>query len=339
MELAQLFKDNHVKTIDLFDKLAETSDGAVKTRERLFTQLKATVEAHARAVEQHLLPLLRGREEFRELEPPARERSQIDETLAELDRLPKDDESFLARLRDFRKQIEQQLRDGERRIAPALKKALSEGEAAELTRMLLEGTRDALEAVVQGATGTARKAQTAAQAVVEDVADRAGSVAKHGSELAYAGVKIAAEAPRRLFDVVGSQNERVQRSAADAAEIYSGASRSMLGDVQALMSISMIVSQGMQEAQRAWLTSLAGAAQAGARASQGMWRCTDVQQLAELQSEMLTESMNGWLRGSVELLRISGRVAEEALRPVEERVRSAEPDDGGRGRHRVGRAA
>ena len=335
MELAQLFKDNNAKAIDLFDKLAETSDGAVKTRERLFTQLKATVEAHARAVERHLLPLLRGREEFRELEPPARERSQIDETLAELDRLPKDDESFLARLRDFRKQIEQQLRDGERRIAPALKKALSEDEAAELTRMLLEGTRDALEAVVQGATGTARKAQ----AVVEDAADRAGSVAKHGSELAYAGVKIAAEAPRRLFDVVGSQTERVQRSAADAAEIYSGASRSMLGDVQALMSISMIVSQGMQEAQRAWLTSLAGAAQAGARASQGMWRCTDVQQLAELQSEMLTESMNGWLRGSVELLRISGRVAEEALRPVEERVRSAEPDDGGRGRHRVGRAA
>jgi hypothetical protein len=48
-------------------QLSKTSDGAVKTRERLFTELKAELELHTRFEEQHLFPILRRNPETKAL--------------------------------------------------------------------------------------------------------------------------------------------------------------------------------------------------------------------------------------------------------------------------------
>ena len=58
MTLRTLMQAGPAKANELFARLAETSDGAVKTRERLFAELKAELEAHTDLEEQHLFPVL-----------------------------------------------------------------------------------------------------------------------------------------------------------------------------------------------------------------------------------------------------------------------------------------
>jgi hypothetical protein len=59
MNLRTVMQVGPAKANELFAKLSETSDGAVKTREKLFTELKAELELHASLEEQHLFPILR----------------------------------------------------------------------------------------------------------------------------------------------------------------------------------------------------------------------------------------------------------------------------------------
>ncbi|MBV9748837.1 MAG: hypothetical protein JO157_08480, partial [Acetobacteraceae bacterium] len=46
MTLRTLMQAGPAKANELFTKLFETSDGAIKTRERLFAELKAELETH-----------------------------------------------------------------------------------------------------------------------------------------------------------------------------------------------------------------------------------------------------------------------------------------------------
>jgi len=54
--IRQLIQTSPAKANVLFAKLAETSGNAVKTRERLFSELKEELELQMRLEEQHLFP-------------------------------------------------------------------------------------------------------------------------------------------------------------------------------------------------------------------------------------------------------------------------------------------
>src|SRR5918997_2966992 len=57
--IRQLLQNGPAKANELFAKLVDTSDSAVKTRERLFADLKAELDLLARLEEEHLFPVLR----------------------------------------------------------------------------------------------------------------------------------------------------------------------------------------------------------------------------------------------------------------------------------------
>ena len=57
--IRQLIQNGPAKANELFAKLADTSDTAVKTRERLFADLKEELELLARLEEEHIFPVLR----------------------------------------------------------------------------------------------------------------------------------------------------------------------------------------------------------------------------------------------------------------------------------------
>src|ERR687885_318902 len=100
---------------ELFAKLAETSDGAVKTRERLFAELKAELELHTSLEEEHLFPILRRNPETKGLvADAAKDNKELRAKLAELDALPKTDEAFPERLKELRKAFRQHARDEKR---------------------------------------------------------------------------------------------------------------------------------------------------------------------------------------------------------------------------------
>lgn len=58
--IRRLIQTSPAKANDLFARLAETSVNALKTRERLFSELKEELELQMRLEEQHLFPVLTG---------------------------------------------------------------------------------------------------------------------------------------------------------------------------------------------------------------------------------------------------------------------------------------
>src|SRR5690348_15283244 len=67
MSLRTLMQAGPAKVNELFAKLSETSDGAVKTREKLFSELKAELELHISLEEQQLVAILRRNAETADL--------------------------------------------------------------------------------------------------------------------------------------------------------------------------------------------------------------------------------------------------------------------------------
>ena len=151
MDVAQLFKRDHARATDLFEKLSDTSDQAVKTRERLFAQLKMELDAHRQVVEDQLYPILKKHKETKDLVPTVKERNEVEKRLAELEQMPKEDEGFLKKVGELKKTVEQHLRDEERRMVPAIKKALEGDEIKELAATLTEEKREQLQEAKQRA--------------------------------------------------------------------------------------------------------------------------------------------------------------------------------------------
>ncbi len=95
MTFRTLMQAGPARANELFARLSETSDGAVKTREKLFSELKAELELHTRLEEQHLFPLLKRNPETKGLVADAtKDNKELRAKLAELDALPKNDEAF-----------------------------------------------------------------------------------------------------------------------------------------------------------------------------------------------------------------------------------------------------
>src|SRR4028118_1634649 len=135
------------KANELFGKLSETSDGAVKTREKLFSELKAELELHTSLEEQHLFPILRRNPETKGLVADAvKENKELRAKLAELDALPKNDEAFPERLKDLQKVFRQHARDEKTELLPAVQRALSEEQVQGVTEKMEAGLAEAEQA-------------------------------------------------------------------------------------------------------------------------------------------------------------------------------------------------
>ena len=128
--IRQLLQTGPAKANELFAKLVDTSDGAIKTRERLFADLKAELDLLARLEEEHLFPVLRKHKATKGLVSAAlADNKQTRVLLDELEAMPKDDEEFATKVAELRKVHQQSVRDGKNELLPAVLKALSDEEA------------------------------------------------------------------------------------------------------------------------------------------------------------------------------------------------------------------
>ena len=147
MTLRTLMLAGPTKANELFARIAETSDGAVKTREKLFAELKAELELHTSLEEQHLFPVLRRNAETKDLVADAvRDNRELRAKLAELETLPKNDEAFPERLKELQKVFRQHARDEKRELLPAVQRALSEEQVQSVTEKMEAGLAEAEQA-------------------------------------------------------------------------------------------------------------------------------------------------------------------------------------------------
>jgi hemerythrin superfamily protein len=290
MDVVQLIKREHTKTSGLFDKLVDTSDNALKTRERLFDELKFCLEAHNQVVQSVVYPILLQNPETRDLVPELREQNERSRMIDELEQTPKDDEDFLAKLKGLRKIVEQHLRAEERQVFPAIKKVVGDDEAQELAKRIAAELREETQE---------------AQARAEDTASAPGRAAAAATSAIAAG-------PLQLANVAAQVLQ--------ATETLFQTSRQTADDLQAFMAAPAATARVAQEVQKVWIDYFGRTAAMNARGAQELSRCSNMQQLAELQGRLIRNNLNGWLEGTAETLRIAGRVSSDALHQIEDRV-------------------
>ena len=183
MSLRTLMQAGPAKANELFAKLSETSDGAVKTREKLFSELKAELELHISLEEQHLFPVLRRTAETKDLVTEAiKDNKELRAKLAELEALPKNDEAFPERLKELQKTFRQHARDEKRELLPAVQQALSEAQVQAVVDKIEAGVAEVEKArqdEVEARRLKARQEREAAerQAEQQAAAERAENAA------------------------------------------------------------------------------------------------------------------------------------------------------------------
>jgi iron-sulfur cluster repair protein YtfE (RIC family) len=133
MDAFELLKKDHEKVSGIFEKLAPTTERGVKTREELFTQLKQELDIHSQIEEQILYPVLKEAEETRDITLEAFEEHNVVKTLlAELDELPKDDETWEAKLTVLKENVEHHVEEEEGEMFKKARKVLSSEQVEEM---------------------------------------------------------------------------------------------------------------------------------------------------------------------------------------------------------------
>ena len=290
--IRQLIQTSPAKATELFAKLAETSGNAVKTRERLFSELKEELELQMRLEEQHLFPVLRKRKETKDLVSDAlNDNKETRKALTEVERTPKESEEFASKVTELRKAFQQHVRDERKELLPAVLKALDDEEAGaivekiegakaeveEAKRTEAEERRAAAREEREKAETIARQEREQAEAVARQERERVETVRQAAQSVGNV-VRVSTEAPRRVAETA---REAVQSGVGTAAQMAQKAAD--FG-----MSSFSDVTRGVQNA-AAGMTAVAQANTGLAMRYQGLWR--EVFQLAQQATQARTESM------------------------------------------------
>jgi hypothetical protein len=123
---------------ELFDKLLATSDGAAKTRERLFADLKDELELLASLQEQHLFPILQRHAMEDLLRAATGDNEETGRLLEELEGMPKNSSEFLGKVTELRKAFQRHIRDDRKELLPAVLEVLSDEEAQAVAEQVEE---------------------------------------------------------------------------------------------------------------------------------------------------------------------------------------------------------
>ncbi|HKC66115.1 MAG TPA: hemerythrin domain-containing protein [Pyrinomonadaceae bacterium] len=126
MDAFELLKKDHEKVSGIFEKLETTTERGVKTREELFTQLKQELDIHAQIEEQIFYPALEEADETHDITLEAfEEHAIVKQLLSELEALSKDDETWGAKLKVLKENVEHHVEEEEGEMFSGARKVLS----------------------------------------------------------------------------------------------------------------------------------------------------------------------------------------------------------------------
>ena len=212
--IRQLLQASPAKANELFAKLLDTSENAVKTRERLFAELKSELELLAKLEEEHLFPVLRKHKETKDLVSDAiNDNKQTRKLLAELERIPRGSEEFAPKVAELRKVFQQSVRDERRELLPAVLKALSDEEAQAVVEKIEDGkaeVEEAKRAEPEQRRAEARQEREQAEELLaeqKEAADREQETRKAARQ--------TAQAVAQTTEAVAESSRKVAQSAAE----------------------------------------------------------------------------------------------------------------------------
>src|SRR4026207_1442703 len=139
MDAFTLLKTDHKTVAGLMDKIEKTTERAVKTRDKLFTQLKSELDIHAEIEEKILYPVLEKADETHDISLEAYEEHRIvKQLLSELESEPKDAEEWTAKFTVLKENVEHHVEEEEGDMFKKARKVLSDEELEALGARLEE---------------------------------------------------------------------------------------------------------------------------------------------------------------------------------------------------------
>jgi hypothetical protein len=348
--IRQLIQTSPAHANELFAKLVDTSENAVKTREKLFAELKEELELLASLEEQHLFPVLRKHKDLKDLVREAlNDNKATRKLLTELDHTPKESEEFATRVAELRRVFQQHVRDDKKELLPAVLKALSDEEADAVVERIEAGKAEIEEA--KRAEAEERRAEArrerekaeAEQARIEateraEAEERRAAArqeredAKRVRQAAETVVNTAWAAPRTAQQAATAAQEVVRSGVSTGAEVaqrmtdqlaeVSGAARQRTQqlteratqNLQAVTQSSAILARGVQKASGEYLEMVQERVQKNLDGVNALVRCRSLPELLEVQSSLFRDNLELTLTNSRRITELSARVAETAAR-------------------------
>jgi hemerythrin-like domain-containing protein len=114
MDAIQLLKDDHDTMKGLLTELEGTTERGVKTRQELFTKVKEELTVHETIEEEIFYPALKEHPKAKDIVLEAyEEHGVVDMVMAEIDGLPFDDETWGAKFKVMKENIEHHIEEEE----------------------------------------------------------------------------------------------------------------------------------------------------------------------------------------------------------------------------------
>lgn len=129
----EALKAEHKATLVVFDKLEATDSTQTTKRTMLLGHLKHALGKHAFQEENTVYPMLRDNGLSEGADELNQEHGYVKQYLHDLEMMPKDSAMFLSKLADFRRDIEDHMREEETSLFPELRAKLSDEENKALT--------------------------------------------------------------------------------------------------------------------------------------------------------------------------------------------------------------
>lgn len=320
MTLRQTLQAAPARTKEIIEKLGGTSNHALKTRDSLFAELKEQLSLYLDVEEQHLLPLLRKHAATKPLASDATRGSKdLRARLKEVEAAPRDNDEFLAAVKELQTLLQRHIRDERRELLPAILKALDDEEAGKLAQAIDGGFAEAEEAKREQKRQAAALAKKEAEAAEQaEAAQRAVARAeKSAAREARAAAERAAEAATATIAQAVERTSEAASQAQGALTSYSGTFQKATADLRAMSASTSIAAQGASQLMSAWMEWIGKATRAQADASRRMLECTNIAQLAEVQSEILSSATSNLIESNAAFLEIAQQTSKKALSPLE----------------------
>jgi len=303
------------KANELFEKLLATSDTAVKTRERLFVDLKEELELLASLQEEHLFPVLRRHGMGDLLQEASNDNDQTSALLAELEALPKNSAAFLGKVAELRRIFQQHIRDDRKELLPTVLKVLSDEEANAIAETV-EDEMASIDEMKRADTRRAREQGEAVQRVTEDVAD----TLRAGVESAQTMAQATQEA---VFNSFNAFSELARRSTGQTLPMggrpegeLQGLTEEAAHNLRAVAQSSTALARGLQEVSREVVARSQQRLQRNLDSLQALARCRSMSDFVEVQSSLLRDNLEQTVENSRRIAELTLQMTDEATKTV-----------------------
>jgi hypothetical protein len=311
------------KANELFEKLLATSESAVKTRERLFADLKEELELLATLQEEHLFPVLRKNGMQDLVSAAVNDNERTIALLVEIDRMPKNSAEFLTQITELRKIFQQHIRDDKKELIPAVLEVLSEEEA----EAVVEKVEDEMAHIDETKRTDMRRVQQQAE-TLRKVTDEMADTMRASSESARSIAQTMQEAFQNSFYAfselarysTGRTMQMLSHPNGETRDLTEEATQNLRAAVQS----GTVLARGLQDVSRECFELSQKRMQRNLDGLNNLVRCRSVADLLAAQSSLIRDNVEQTVDNSRRIAELALQMADEATRNVTVQVETVD---------------